>query len=150
MNQKDLFNENKTNFLLKYILKNQLFFYQFPFIIKTKKNILEQLKLDKLIFRKKNKNDKLNYIIKKILEFYSTKYINYQNDIKEKLKEVKVYYEAFFSKSKNEDINYIEEIIKNNNYIYDNNDNDFEKNLKDYELAKKMNFRTPIINYLYK
>ena len=83
-------------------------------------------------------------------EFYYTKYINNHNDIKEILKEVKTYYEEFLFKSKKEDIYYIEEIIKNNNYNNDNNGNDFEKYLKDYELAKKMNLRAPIINYLYK
>ena len=145
LNQEDLFNEKKINFYYLFfkLLKNPLYIYQFPFILKTKRSILEQLKLklNKLISRKKNKyyNDKLKYIKKIILdlEFY---FINYQKNIKAKLKEVKTYYEEFYFKSKKEDIDNIEEIIKNNNYIYDNNDNDFEKYLKDYDLAKKMNF----------
>ena len=155
LNQEDLFNEKKMNFyffLLKYILKTPFYIYQFPFLLKTKKNILEQFKLNKLNSRKinRNNNDKLNYIIGVILDsdFYETKYINNQNNIKEILKEIKRYYEEFSFKSKKEDIINIEEIIKNNNYNYDNN-NEFEKYLKDYELAIKMNLRAPIINYLY-
>jgi len=149
--KEDLFNEKKINFyyiLLKYILKNQIYIYQFKFLIKTKKIILEQLRLNELYSIKINKNfnEKFQYIVKVLLDsdFYWSKYLN---NIKEKLKEVNKYYKEYLFESKKEDINYINEIIKSNDNA--NNVNDFEKYLKDYKLAKKMNLRLPIINYLY-
>ena len=151
LEKEDLFNEKKINFyyiLLKYILKNPIYIYQFKFLIKTKKIILEQLRLNELysININKNFNEKFQYIVKILLDsdFYWSKYLN---NIKEKLKEVNKYYKEYLFESKKEDINYINEIIKSNDNA--NNVNDFEKYLKDYKLAKKMNLRLPIINYLY-
>ena len=151
LEKEDLFNEKKINFyyiLLKYILKNPIYIYQFKFLIKTKKIILEQLRLNELYSIKINKNfnEKFKYIVKILLDsdFYWSKYLN---NIKEKLKEVNKYYKEYLFESKKEDINYINEIIKSNDNV--NNANDFEKYLIDYKLAKKMNLRLPIINYLY-
>ena len=151
LEKEDLFNEKKINFyyiLLKYILKNPIYIYQFKFLIKTKKIILEQLRLNELYSIKINKNfnEKFQYIVKILLDsdFYWSKYLN---NIKEKLKEVNKYYKEYLFESKKEDINYINEIIKSNDNV--NNANDFEKYLIDYKLAKKMNLRLPIINYLY-
>ena len=59
------------------------------------------------------------------------------------LKDVLIYYKDYFFESRRKDIELIEELIKNKKgdyYIY----------LKDYDIAKEMNKRTPIINYLYK
>ena len=149
--KEDLFNEKKINFyyiLLKYILKNPIYIYQFKFLLKTKKIILEQLRLNELYSIKINKNfnEKFQYIVKILLDsdFYWSKYLN---NIKEKLKEVNKYYKEYLFESKKEDINYINKIIKSNDNV--NNANDFEKYLIDYKLAKKMNLRLPIINYLY-
>ena len=151
LEKEDLFNEKKINFyyiLLKYILKNPIYIYQFKFLLKTKKIILEQLRLNELYSIKINKNfnEKFQYIVKILLDsdFYWSKYLN---NIKEKLKEVNKYYKEYLFESKKEDINYINEIIKSNDNV--NNANDFEKYLIDYKLAKKMNLRLPIINYLY-
>ena len=58
------------------------------------------------------------------------------------LKEVLTYYKEFFFESKEEDIKRLEHIIKNN-------DNNYEKYLKDLEEAKKMNERLELINLLY-
>ena len=75
--------------------------------------------------------------------------INY-NDRKEdniKLEEILQYYKQYFPETKKNDINRIEEMIKNffeNNIKYEN----YEKYLIDYKDAKKMNIRTPIIRYL--
>ena len=59
------------------------------------------------------------------------------------LKDVLTYYKDYFFESRKKDIELIEELIKNKKgdyYIY----------LKDYDIAKEMNKRTPIIKYLYK
>jgi len=64
--------------------------------------------------------------------------------LKEKLKEVQKYYKEYLFESKKEDIINIEKIINNNE-----DDISCEIYLKDYELAKEMNLRAPIINYIY-
>ena len=146
----DLFDEKKINFyfiLLNNILKTSIYFYQIPLFLRTKKIIIKNLReinLDKISILNKNKNliDKLEYIIKTLSdsEYYWNIYIN--NKFQE-IREIQNYYKEFLFESKREDIKIIEEKIKNN-------ENDFDIYLKDYELAKKMNLRLPIINYLYK
>ena len=146
MNKEDLFNDKKINFyfiFLKYILKNSIYIYQFKFLLKTKKIILEQLKLNKLYSIRTNKtfNEKIEYILKILFdsEFYWEKYINI---IKKLVNEVLTYYKEYLFESKKQEIIAIEKKINNN-------ENDFGIYLQDYELAKKMNLRAPIINYLY-
>ena len=146
MNKEDLFNDTKINFyfiFLKYILKNSIYIYQFKFLLKTKKIILEQLKLNKLYSIKTNKtfNEKFEYILKTLFdsEFYWDKYINI---IKIIINQVLIYYKEYLFESKKQEIIAIEKKINNN-------ENDFGIYLQDYELAKKMNLRAPIINYLY-
>lgn len=59
---------------------------------------------------------------------------------KQKLKEIKQYYQNYFPESKKEDIKLIEEIINNNKEIG-------EKYLNDYKIAQKMNLRRPMIYF---
>ena len=66
----------------------------------------------------------------------------YINIIKILINEVLTYYKEYLFESKKQEIIDIEKKINNN-------ENDFGIYLQDYELAKKMNLRAPIINYLY-
>ena len=67
LNIEDLLNEQKINFyyiLLKYILKNPIYIYQIPFLLKTKKNIIKMI------------NSNFNYdLFKKIVYIDKIKYI---------------------------------------------------------------------------
>ena len=146
----DLFNIEKVNFyfiFLKYILKKSIYIYHMPFLLLTRKKIikiintnlyqLSSLRADK----DKIINDRIEYVIKMITDsdYYYNKYVNIY-----KLKEIKNYFENYLFESKKEDINKINQILNNNNIIkYDNY-------LAYYEIAKKLNDRLPIINYLYK
>ena len=58
------------------------------------------------------------------------------------LKDVLTYYQDYFFISKKEEIDLIEELIKNQK-------GDYYKYLRDYEIAKEMNKRTHIIRFLY-
>ena len=144
-NAEDLNDERKVNFyylFLEFIFKNSIYIYNIPFLLKTKKFFLGLLK------QKRVKNIKINkekeFIILKILnsKFYSEKY--YEN-IYEILNEVLKNYEECFFETKLEDIIIIKDIIKNKKVGYER----YEKYLKDYEKAKKINDRIPIINYIY-
>ena len=85
INKEDLLNSKKINFyyiLLKYILKDSLYIYQIPFLLKTKKNI-------KNIIKKNNNNiiiegndiyDKIKQIVRKF--GYSDKYIKIKKEKK--------------------------------------------------------------------
>ena len=148
----DLFNIEKMNFhfiLLKYILKNSFYIYQIPLLLLTRKKIIKIIKdnFDLLWSLKENKdnktNEKLDFIIKIMLdsEYWHNKYLN--NIKLKELNEVLLYYKHFLFESKKEDINIIEKLHNKNENIVDNY-------LKDYQNAKKFNNRLPIINYLFK
>jgi hypothetical protein len=71
INNDDLLNDNKINFyylLLDYILKNSTFIYQFNCILKTKKYFLKLIKSNSNFYLSNNKNNKLEKIIKKIID----------------------------------------------------------------------------------
>ena len=85
-------------------------------------------------------------IIQYFNEHYMDKSINKEkkdeiNDIN-KLNEILNYYKNYLFISKKNQINILEEIVRNKNGNY----NEY---LKDYDIAKKMNERYDIINYLY-
>ena len=153
-NEEDLTNINKINFyyiLIKYIFKSPFYIYQIPFLLNTRKSIIKYINdninqssniiLDNNIILHQRKE----YIIKMFTdsEFYFKKYLSYENNLKEKLKQILYYYEEFLFESKKNDINIIKAIIeKGQNTNYD-------KYLNDYESAIEMNKRLPIIKYLY-
>ena len=103
---------------------------------------MEILKQKKVKYLKINK--KIEFIVLKILDskYFSRKY--YEN-IYEILNEVLKYYEECFFETKIEDIKIIKDIIKNKKVDYEK----YEKYLEDYDKAKKINERFPIINYIY-
>ena len=145
-NKEDLFNENKINFyyiLLKYILKKSFYIYQFPLLLKTRKIILNILESGELLFENINIDikKKLEYIIKKFSDsdYYFSQKLS--DSIILKLKEILTYYRNFLFESKKEEINIIENIIKNKKGNY-------KKYYKDYDIATKMNNIFPFIEYL--
>ena len=148
----DLINPEKINFnyiLLKYILKKTIYIYHIPFLLVTRRAFFKILKtkLNNLIEKEidNNLNEKIEYLIKVFTdsEYYSNIYNNFL-----KMKEIIKYYKAFYYKDKSKDIKYIIENINNKKEkefyktFYDNI-------LKDYEIAKKMNKRIPIIKYIF-
>jgi len=153
LKEEDLFDEKKIDFyyiFLKFILKNQIYIYLYPNLIKIKKIIIKQLKSNQLTINKNNKDyiEKYEYILKNLLDsqFYWNKYINISYLVrKEKLKEIIKYYKEYLFESKKEDIINIEKNINN----YGEYNKICEKYLKDYELAREMNIRAPIINFIY-
>ena len=138
----DLFNNNKINFyfiLFKYLIKNNIYIYQFPLLIKIRKNILNIIKnLEKYSVPISNNdiNNKINYILGRIID--SKYYLDYI------LQPILDYYKNYFFESKKNDIQIIEETI--NDY---RNEFNYVKYLKDYSISIKMNQRFPIINYLF-
>jgi len=64
---------------------------------------------------------------------------NLNNEKIDKIKEILKYYKQYHPETKKDDIILIEEIIKNNS-------DNYEKYLADYEIAKEMNLKTPLIN----
>ena len=144
-NAEDLNNEKKVNFyylFFTFIFKNSIYIYNIPFLLKAKKFIIELIKLKKVKNLKINK--KLEYIVLKIIDskFYSTKYYEIIYEI---LNEVLKYYEECFFETKLADIKIIKDIIKIKKVDYEK----YEKYLEDYDKAKKINERFPIINYIY-
>ena len=140
--KEDLYDEKKINFyyiLLKFIIKNSIYIYQIPFLLKIRAIILKIIKFDQIIYNnmKENNKDKLQYII----AFMADSRYYFQNKNIKKLKEILNYYKAFLFESKKEDIDKIQDIIENNKKGYENY-------LKDYNKAKEMNLRLPIIKYL--
>ena len=71
--------------------------------------------------------------------------IDKNKDKIEKLKEILNYYKKFLFETKSNDINIIEDIIKNNNII----DEKYLEYEKDYEKAKIMNERYDIIKFIF-
>ena len=159
-NISDIFNDKIINFyylLFKYIFKNNIFIYQFPFLLKTKKIILKLInkKLPEFPSFKNNNNSysintnskfkyKQEYFISRIIdsEYYFNKYFDYH--ILEPLYLILNYYKNYLFESKINDINIIENIIKSKGKNLD-----YHKYLKDYELSKKMNERFIIIKFLF-
>ena len=147
----DLMNIEKIEFyfiIFKYIFKESIYLYQIPFLLKTRKNIINLInnKLGELSFININGEyqSKLEFILKKITDskFYYNKYID---DVWLKLKNILEYYKKYLSESKSEDIIIIENEIKNKNKDI----NVVSKYLKDYEKAIKMNERFNIIYFLF-
>ena len=87
LNAKDIFINKKINFyyfLFKYILKNSIYIYQFPFLVDLRKKIIKLIKnnLNEELFKIKNIiniNDKIEYVIKTFVgsDYYYFKFINY-------------------------------------------------------------------------
>ena len=96
---------------------------------KNKSVLLEIFDLDIYEFILKEYFDYINQNKKKILD----------NEIIIKLNEVLKYYKQYMPETKKEEIISIEDIIKNNSGKY-------EKYIKDYEIAKEMNLKTPLIS----
>ena len=144
-NIEDLNDEKKVNFyylLLEFIFKNSIYIYNVPFLLKAKRLFLELFKIEN--FKSLKINKKIEFIALKILDskFYSLKY--YEN-IYEILNEVLKYYEEYFYETKIKDIKIIKDIIDNKKIDYEK----YEKYLEDYDKAKKIKERIPIINYIY-
>ena len=144
---KDLFNPYKINFyffLFKYILKNSIYIYYCPFLLTSRKNILKIInsELNQMLSFDVDSNlmIKIEYIIRIITdtEYYYTKFLNYL-----KLKEVLIYYKNFYYESK-------KDIIRNilNNINNKNESKYFSIFLNDYSIAKRLNERKSIIEYL--
>ena len=143
--KEDLINSKKIDFyyiIMKYILKDSIYIYQIPFLLNTRKLILNLIKLDELPLDKSNINikEKLEYIIRIIADvdyYFEKKKIPKKDLIK--LKEVLNYYKECVFESKKEDIVIIENIIKNNKLNY-------KKYLEDYDSTKNMHERISFLN----
>ena len=149
INIDDLLNIKKINFyyiLLRYIIKDSLYIYQIPFLLKTRKKIIKIINSNLKGLLSKNFNEDNNdvkskfvYILKTLtdFEYYYFKCIKY------KLNEILNYFKNFYIKSKAEDIKLIEEEIRKKQI------NISEKYLPEFNKAQKINKRAPIIKYLY-
>ena len=143
--EEDLYKEQIINFyfiLFKYILKKIIYLYQIPLLIKIRKQILNIIKSKKISYNKLNKEmqDRLKYVLETFVD--SDYYL--QSNIKEilmKLNEVLNYYQYYYFESKKEDIQKIQEDIKNKNIN--------SEYLKYYEEAVKKNNIYPLIKYVY-
>ena len=155
-NEDDLMEIKKINFyyiLIKYVLKSPIYIYQILLLLKNRNYIIKLImnnKLNQLCILRKNLSkeiqERLEYIIKKLTnsKYYFQKYLKCKNIYElNKLKEILLYYESFLFETKKDDINIIKTIFKNNQ-----NEN-YERYLKDYETAIKMNSLFDIINYIY-
>ena len=99
----DLINIKKIHIyyiILKYILKNQIFIYDIPFLLNTRRLIRESIMYNLYILLviifdlDKSIKDKLDYIIKFIIDsdYYYDKYILMKNSVKEILNNEKLRY----------------------------------------------------------
>ena len=146
--KEDLININKINFyyfILKYIFKNSFYIYQFPLLLKARKNVIKIIKNNfnqSSFFIKDNFKNKIEYIIKKLTdsEFYYNKYLSFN---KQPLLEVLNYYKNYFPISKRQDIDIIETMIKTHKVMGERNI------LEEYDIAQKMNNKYPIIKYIF-
>ena len=147
----DLFDIKKINFyfiLLKYILKNSIFIYHIKILLNTRIFILQSIKNNTIQVESYSIKDailkeRLEYIIKVITdsEYYYNEYLKFFKIIQ--LKEIYKYYTNFLFGSKKKEIKDIKEFIENRK------NKKININLKDYEKAKNMNKRIPIIKYLF-
>ena len=152
----DFYESKKINFyyfLLKYILKDPCYIYQIKFLKETRKNIIKILKRDENKIFINNFNDDLKKRLIDILtifsdsKYYENKYLIQKEeeyidlvvpDYTE-LKEILQYYKNYLFESKRNDINRIEQIIRNQN-------GNFEQYLPDLDKARYMNDRYEVIN----
>ena len=125
----DLLCDKKINFyyiLLKFIYKNSIYIYQIPFLLKTRKVLLEALKTNKnKLISLKGNNEKIEYILRKLFdsEFYYQKYLNY------KLKGGLNYYNDSNEKIPNNRNRNTNIVSNNNNNVY----NALNKNINSEE-----------------
>ena len=142
----DLDNDKLINFyftIFKYILKDSIYIYNIPFLYKIRKAVLKIIKFEKNKLSELNKNNnKKEYVIRKFCDskFY---YIKYLGAKYEQLKQILEYYTNYLFETKREDINILNDYINNLNLEIE-----YEKYLKDFEKAKKMNERIEIIKFL--
>lgn len=140
LTKEDFYIEKKINFyyiFLKYILKNPLYIYNIDFFLDTRKILLNLLRTNNNL---QITNEKMNYVIKSLTD--SDYYFSNKLNIKEKLNTILEYYKEILFESKKDDIILIEDIIKNNKNV--------EKDLlKDYDRAKLMKVKLPVIKYIY-
>ena len=144
----DFYNITKVNFyyiLLKFILKSCIYIYNISFLSETRKIFINFIKngLNELLALKINDTkikERIEYLLKVIpdSEYYFIKYQKY------KLNEINNYYKTFFYNTKKEDINKIEKFL-----LYNKIEINLEKYFEDFDIAKKINEREPIINYLF-
>ena len=142
--KEDLLKETNINFyyiLLKYIIKDSVNIYQIRFLKKQKKTILTLFKKNEIKFY-----DSINDGLKKRLYFIIKNLINSEYYFIEykliELKEILNYYKSYLFKSKKEDIETLEDIIKNKK-------GESLKYLGEYDNAKNKNDRFPIIKFLF-
>ena len=147
--KEDLFNKKKIQFyyfLIKYILKDEIYIYNIPFLFKTRKFIINLLKQKNFFGFNSNYDnikEKQYYILKALLncDYYYNKYFKGE-DIKAKLNIILVYYENYKFESKANEINLIKDIIKKMQGNY-------EPFLEDLNKAKEMNEKYEIIKLFY-
>ena len=145
--EENLYDEATINFyyiLLNFILKDEFFIYQIPFLFEMKKRIIEIIKSNKF------KSDKINNLSKDYIERYKyvietfsgpKYYIERNKEEINKLKTVLEYFKLFYFESKVKDIENIKQDIKNKNIN--------SKYLKYYQEAAEQNNIYPIIKSLY-
>ena len=149
----DLFNEKNANFyfiLIKYIFKNNIYIYNINFLFNAKKSILELLDKDYItitnaLLLKTSEKDKesLNFKIKTILnKFLDSKYYATKSNF-DLLEEIFKYFKNFYLKSKEKEINEIEQIL------IKKNKEGFIKYISYYSEAKKLNKRYKLLKYIY-
>ena len=144
----DLYDEQKIAFyyiLFKYIFKNSIYIYKIPFLLKSRNTIIKLIKCEldeNSKLNNKNIRLKKDFIIKMFCDsnYYFIKYLGQKY---EKLKEVLKFYQDFLSESKKEEIKNLQIFIKDLKTKID-----YESYLKDFEKAKKLNERSPIIKFL--
>ena len=134
--KEDLYNVKKINFyyiLIKYILKDSIYIYQIPFMIKTRKIILKNLNKLSFIIKNKYINDKYQYILKTILnlDYYYKKFLYINID---KIN-ILIINEEFIYKKRKSYLNLITQSFNNND--------DFNK------YFEKCKIENPIIKYIY-
>ena len=156
----DLYDAKKINFyyfLLEYILKDSNYIYQIKFLNEIRNNIIKILRKDGNKIFINNFNEVLKKRLVYILtifsdsKYYEKKYLVQKEEEDyidlivpdyTELKEVLQYYKNYLFESKRNDINRIEQIIRNQN-------ENFEQYLPDLDQAKYMNDRYEIINVFF-
>ena len=138
---------NFYNILFKYLLKDSIYIYSIPFLIKARKKVI------KIIKSNENLSDEVNEKIKEkfnfVINFFADSifYTNNNNRIPKEdllqLNEILKYYKECKFESKAKEIMIIEDIIKNNKKEY-------QEYLNDYEEAIYINSRIHIIKQFYK
>ena len=148
----DLYDEQKIGFyylIFKYIFKNNIYIYKIAFLLKSRNIIIKLIKFETdniLKFNKNNnkKNNKLKneFVIKTFCDsnYY---FIKYLGEKYEQLKEILKYYQDFLFESKKNEIENLTTFLK-----YLKTEINYEPYLEDFEKAKKLNERNPIIKYL--